>query len=196
MQPYIRKLRCRAIVQPNIEKAWEVGDTLGVLTGDNWICGPLFLFVCGYYGHVSALMILAAERIRDTDLLARMARALPKLAGAQPPPLTAAKIKGQLLLNGFSEIIAQKTARRFGDIEDGALSDEKHLWSLDPYSYATFEEVWQSLRFRGLPMNDPTVATCELITEGATYQIADRDRIVSGLIADALLAKAAEAHNP
>lgn len=185
-QAYIRKLRAREIVQPGVEKAWESGGALGVISGHRWVSPVVFLFVCGHYGHVAAVMRAATARIAPKKLSA-MAAALPVLCASAHPPESIAAVRTDLVSAGFSEMLAQQAAAREHAMANEPLA-ERALWALDSFAYATFEEAWQSLRRSGLPMNDPAIATCQLIAGGATFPVADRDRITAGLIADALLA--------
>jgi hypothetical protein len=184
-QGYIRNLRAGNIAQPPLDKAWSVGLNLSVLSGHRWLNQVVMQFVCGYYGHVAQVMLDVPESIVPAQHRAMMVAHLPALA-ALPPPPTIEEDRNQLVFEGLALDIAHQTAQWAAQMRR-QLTPEMAAWQISNKCFGAFLESWRRISAEGLNMQNPAVATCQFITEQATFPVEERDRICVALIRDALL---------
>lgn len=182
---YLRKLRSGAIDQPGLSKIWDAGAAIMRLSGEHWANPIVMLFVAGYYGHVAHLLLRTAHEDLRGRVRADMAEALPRVAFPRGGHQNAAEVREQLTLDGFDDLVAHEAAAQYAAMPQKRR--DRDLWSINVRQYAAFLTTWKRITADGLDMMEPVIATAQFITERAEYDVAARDKIVSGLIRDALI---------
>lgn len=187
---YIRKIRAGGVAQPELDKAWPLGEALAALSRKRWVGPVLMLFACGYYGHVADLLINVSDSYLPRKRRIEMAQALPTVIfGSDAEPATAAESRERLrrsAMPGLNDLLAQRAGHREAAMPAEERPD-RMVWSLDLNAYTAFLTGWDRIVKGGLDMTNPAIATSQFITERAIYPVDDRNRIVSALIAENLL---------
>lgn len=189
-ETYIRKLRAGSIAQPDLEKSWSVGHALSTLSRKRWVNPLLMLFACGHYGHVADLLVKMSDADISIGRRASMALTLPTVLFEEKDLAapSVAETRAAIVASGPAgahDLIAQMALQREAAMPPAERND-RIIWSLDMHAYTALLVGWDRIRTCGLDMANPAIATSQLIAERAIYPVTDRNRIVSGLIADAL----------
>jgi hypothetical protein len=155
------------------------------LSGKHWANPVVMLFAAGYYGHVAHLMLRTAHQDLRPRRLADMAEVLPTTPFPPGGYQSVGEVRAQLALEGFDELVAHEAAAQYAAMP--AQRRDRDLWGITVVQYAAFLTTWKRIVADGLDMMHPVVATAQFVTQHAQYDVGARDKIVCGLIRDALI---------
>lgn len=177
---YIRQVRAGRYQQPPPDRAWALGAAIGVLSGKRWINPITVLFACGHYGVVANLFFRVRSRAGALSELTELARTLRTVLQDRPSPR----------YSYVHDDLAAQEAKNWDSSFNGTERYDRRVWSLDGPTYAAFAESWHELSLASplaaRALSNAPVAACQLIADAAEYAVADRDRFVSLIIADAI----------